>query len=181
MAKVFSRLQRQCDDFQGAEVESKNWIGWFIGILRVWGSKGASLGLVAFFFGYAMTFGEGIPPYLPPALLLGGAAFMAFAAIRTYRILQIGGRGERVEAVVKRIEKRKRSTASSQSGPTTQLRIFYDYSFDGSEQNGFTTWTARTRHLKRFGELQRGDKITVVVDPSSPSSSVALLEVPGLE
>ncbi|MEM1428738.1 MAG: hypothetical protein AAGG09_04700 [Pseudomonadota bacterium] len=154
-----------------------NWIGWGIDVVRLWSAKGGGLAFAALFFGWFMTFAEGVPPYLPPAVLLGGGAAAVYASLMTYRVLRIGGSGTRLEGTVGGVDERRRT---KNSRTFTEKRAVFIYEHEGAEYRGQSSWASLKIHEQRFGDLEPGNRIALVIDPKAPGRAMPLAEVPSL-
>ncbi len=154
----------------------KNWIGWGIDLVRLWQAKGGGLVFAAAFFGLFLSWVDGVPAFLAPALLIAALGGACVATFRTYRVLRIGGSGARLSGRIGGMEKNYVGDENRHS----RVRALFSYEIEGQQYEGHTSWAPPRMHKKRFGVLEPGNLIDLTVDPARPDKPIPLAEVPNL-
>ena len=144
-----------------------------IDMALLWGRSGGEYAIPALIAAGFLSVIDGVPGWAAWAALAVAGVFALAAIWRMQPILAIRRNGIEVAGRITEVE-RKRSHSGSSGNARLRKRLNYEYDVEGTTYRGCTRWAGSGR----FGTLDAGNPIPLMVDQTQPDRAAWVEDVP---
>ena len=139
----------------------------------LWGRSGGKYAIPALVAAGFLSVIDGVPGWTAWAASAVAGVFALTALWRMQPILAVRRNGIEIAGRITEVE-RKRSYVSSSESTKLRKRLTYEYEVEGTTYRGRTRWAGSGR----FGTLEAGNPIRLMVDQTQPDRAAWVEDVP---